>query len=75
MRTKKALPPSEHRKKEYTIVKVRARELGYSVAQIDSGSALGIYVARKVNHAFFKRVGDFKVKHYEGGSFPRRSIK
>jgi len=51
--------------KEYTIAKVRARELGYSTAEIGNGSALGRFVAKLVPIAFEERVGKYNVKHYE----------
>lgn len=50
--------------KEYTILKVRARELGYPVELINAGTGLGVYVANKIDHAFKKRVGRYEVKHY-----------
>ena len=52
-------------KKEYTIVKVRAKELGYFHEQIKNGSGLGRFVASIVPAAFAKRIGDYDVKHYE----------
>ena len=52
-------------KKEYTIVKVRAKELGYNLDKIQNGSQLGKYVARHVPATFKKRIGDFEVNHYE----------
>jgi hypothetical protein len=54
-------------KKEYTIAKVRAKELGYPVDRIGCGSGLGRYVAKHIESAFSKRIGDFDVKHYEIG--------
>lgn len=50
--------------KEYTIVKVRAKELGYTIEQINAGTGLGRYVANRIDFAFKKRVGDYQVKHY-----------
>ena len=50
---------------QYTIVKVRARELGYSTADIGNGSALGKFVAKMVQPAFIERVGKYEVKHYQ----------
>lgn len=52
-------------KSEHTIVKVRAKELGFSTQEIGSGSALGRFVAKKIPVAFTERVGKFVVKHYE----------
>jgi prophage antirepressor-like protein len=52
-------------KAQYTIVKVRAKELGYSSQQISNGSALGAFVAKKVNPAFDEQIGRYKVHHYE----------
>lgn len=51
-------------KNEYTIVKVRAKELGYSLIDIGNGSALGKFVAKLVPIAFDERVGKYSVKHY-----------
>jgi phage regulator Rha-like protein len=51
--------------KEYTIVKVRANELGYSHKQVESGSSLGRYVSKRLKHEFKKRIGDFEVMHYQ----------
>lgn len=50
--------------KEYTIVKVRATELGFTHKEIENGSSLGRYVAKRLNYAFKKRIGDFEVMHY-----------
>lgn len=55
-------------KREYTIVKVRAKELGYSTEQIKNGSGLGRFVANIVPVAFSKRIGDYDVNHYEVGA-------
>jgi KilA-N domain len=49
---------------EHTIVKVRARELGYSTGDIGNGSALGKFVAKLVPVSFEERVGKYSVKHY-----------
>jgi hypothetical protein len=38
--------------------------LGYSVAQIGNGSALGKYLARHVDVAFAEEVGKYLVNHY-----------
>jgi hypothetical protein len=51
--------------KEYTTVKVRARELGYSTTEIGNGTALGKFVSKLVPTAFSERVGKYAVKHYE----------
>jgi prophage antirepressor-like protein len=51
--------------KEYTTVKVRARELGYSTTEIGNGTALGKFVSKLVLTAFSERVGKYAVKHYE----------
>lgn len=61
MRNQKALPGG---KSEYTIVKSRARELGYKVSDIDSGCNLGRHVAKLVDFAFRERIGKWDVKHY-----------
>ncbi|MGL5197228.1 MAG: Rha family transcriptional regulator [Chroococcales cyanobacterium] len=60
--TSVAILPAE---KEYTMVKVRARELGYGVKAIGNGSGIGRFVANRVQFKFHKRVGDYQVKHYE----------
>jgi hypothetical protein len=62
IRGKKALTPAKAN--EFTIVKVRATELGYSLRDISGGSSLGSYVAKRVDSAYSRRVGDFQVKHY-----------
>jgi phage anti-repressor protein len=49
---------------EYTIVKVRATELGYSTGDIGNGSALGKFVAKLVPVSYEQRVGKYSVKHY-----------
>lgn len=60
---KKKLPAATPTK-QHTIVKVRARELGYSTTEIGNGSQLGKFVAGKVPFAFKERVGKYPVKHY-----------
>ncbi len=55
----------EKNKSQYTIVKVRAKELGYSSQQIGSGSALGSFVIKKVKPSFDEQIGRYKVHHYE----------
>jgi len=50
---------------QYTIVKIRAKELSYTLTQIGNGSGLGAFVKRKVNPAFQERVGRYDVYHYE----------
>lgn len=52
------------KKTEYTIAKVRACELGYTVQQINNGSALGRFVRQRIEPAFSERVGRFDVYHY-----------
>jgi prophage antirepressor-like protein len=47
-----------------TIVKVRAKELGYTDKQIGTGSALGMFVAKRIKHDFVERVGRYTTKHY-----------
>lgn len=64
----KLLLSGDRQKKEYTIVKVRAKELGYKVNDISTGSQLGKFVKRQVDPAFAKRIGDYNVNHYEVGS-------
>lgn len=60
----KYLPVAE-KPKQYTIVKVRAKKLGYSDAQIGNGSALGKFVRNQVEPAFQEMVGRYPVFHYE----------
>jgi hypothetical protein len=60
----KALPNIIN-KKEYTIVKVRAKELGYDIDKIANGSELGKYVAKHIKYSFKKNIGDWNVNHYE----------
>ena len=62
MRNQKLLGGS---KKEYTIVKVRAKELGYPVDKIENGSQLGKFVKQRLQPVFSKRIGDYNVHHYE----------
>jgi hypothetical protein len=57
--------PGESKKNEYTIVKVRAKELGYDIDKIANGSGLGNYVARKIKSDFKKRIGEYNVHHYK----------
>lgn len=64
MRNQRLLP-SSNQKKEYTIAKVRARELGYSDKQIGNGGALGRFVKASIDPAFNKRIGEYNVNHYE----------
>lgn len=59
---KKSLSSSD--KKEYTIAKVRAKELGYSTKDIGKGSGLGRYISSRLDCAFSERVGKYEVKHY-----------
>jgi len=61
-RKQKQLPAAP---KEYTIVKVRAKELGYSTEEIGNGTSLGKFVAKLIPIAFEERVGKYSTKHYE----------
>ena len=61
-RNQLALP---EKKKNYTIAKVRAKQLGYTEKQIGSGSALGNFVAKQLECEFVETVGRYAVKHYE----------
>ncbi len=63
--TKRGLLKPSEQKAEYTIVKVRARELGYSTEQVGHGGQLGKWVKRHVPVAFIERVGKYDVNHYE----------
>jgi hypothetical protein len=62
MRNHKALPGA---KRQFTIAKVRAKELGYSVDRIGNGSQLGRFIAQQLKPAMTERVGKFMVNHYE----------
>lgn len=62
-RNQKALPGGD--KKTYTIVKVRAKELGYTAKEIGNGSALGRFVASQVQPAYREMIGRYPVYHYE----------
>lgn len=62
MRNQKALPGA---KRQFTIVKVRAKELGYSTERIGNGGSLGRFVAQIIHPAMSERVGKFMVNHYE----------
>lgn len=55
----------QQKKERITILKVRAKELGYTEAQIGNGSALGCFVKSLVKPQFQEDVGRFKVWHYE----------
>jgi prophage antirepressor-like protein len=52
-------------KARYTVVKVRAKELGYTENQIGNGAALGRFVKSTVEPVFQENVGRYKVWHYE----------
>jgi hypothetical protein len=52
-------------KRQYTIAKVRAKELGYPIDKVKGGSGLGRYVARHMEAAFVERIGKYDVRHYE----------
>jgi prophage antirepressor-like protein len=60
----KALPDG-NQKKEYTIVKVRARELGYTEKEVGNGSSLGKFIRARVECACQERIGIYNVFHYE----------
>jgi len=52
-------------KTRYTVVKVRAKELGYTETQIGDGTALGRFVKGTVEPVFQENVGRYKVWHYK----------
>lgn len=54
------LPP-----KNYTIVKVRAKMLGYTEKEIGNGARLGAFVHKRIKPAFQEVVGRYPVYHYE----------
>ena len=60
----KYLPVAEKPEK-FTIVKVRAKALGYSSAQIGDGNRLGKFVRGRVEPAFQEMIGRYPVYHYE----------
>ncbi len=51
--------------KKYTIVKVRAKQLGYTDQQIGSGGQLGTFVKKQVKPSFQENIGKYPVYHYE----------
>lgn len=59
----RALPPGD--RKQYTIVKVRAKQLGYTETDIKSGTGLGRFVRTQVEPEFQEMVGRYPVYHYE----------
>lgn len=63
-RNQKALPGGAE-KKRYTIVKVRAKQLGYDTREVGSGTALGRFVHSRIKPAYQEMVGRFPVYHYE----------
>ncbi len=65
MRNQKALTSGSKEKRQFTIAKVRAKELGYSVDRIGSGSQLGRFIAQQLKPAMTERVGKYMVNHYE----------
>ena len=60
----KYLPVAE-KPKQYTIVKVRAKSLGYTESQIGDGTQLGRFVKARLEPAFQEMIGRFPVYHYE----------
>lgn len=61
----KCLPVAE-KPKQYTIVKVRAKALGYSDMQIGDGKQLGKFVKSQIEPAFQEQIGRYaNVNHYE----------
>jgi hypothetical protein len=65
MRNRRLISSNSMEKKEYTIAKVRAKELGYTEKQIGNGSALGRFIAKSLSPEFQKRIGDYQVNHYQ----------
>lgn len=57
-----SLPPA---KKDYTIVKVRAKMLGYTDKEIGDGSRLGRFVHQRIEPTFQEMIGRYPVYHYE----------
>jgi prophage antirepressor-like protein len=51
--------------KQYTIVKVRAKQLGYSLKEIGNGATLGRYIHQRIPVAYQEMVGRYPVYHYE----------
>ena len=51
--------------KQYTIVKVRAKQLGYSAREIGDGAALGRFIKRRIAPAYQEMIGRYPVFHYE----------
>lgn len=52
-------------RKDYTIVKVRAKQLGYSAKEIGDGTALGRFIRNRLQPAYQEFIGRFPVFHYE----------
>lgn len=63
-RNQKTLPGGAEKKK-YTIVKVRAKQLGYTPKEIGDGSKLGRFVHARIKPAYQEMVGRWPVFHYE----------
>ena len=60
----KYLPVAE-KPKQYTIVKVRAKMLGYTPKQIGNGSSLGRFVKSKIEPSWQEMIGKYPVYHYQ----------
>lgn len=60
----RCLPVAE-KPKQYTIVKVRAKQLGYTDEQVGNGQQLGKFVKSQVSPSFQEMVGRYPVYHYE----------
>lgn len=63
-RNQKALPGGAEKKK-YTIVKVRAKQLGYTAKEVKDGTSLGRYIHARIKPAYQEMVGRYPVFHYE----------
>lgn len=69
----KYLPVAE-KPKQYTIVKVRAKQLGYSDKEIGDGKQLGKFVKSQVTPSFQEMIGRYPVFHYEINEHLDRAI-
>jgi hypothetical protein len=64
-RNNSAMISQSQPQKKYTIVKVRAKMLGYSEKKIGDGSRLGRFVHERIKPAFQEMIGRYPVYHYQ----------
>jgi phage regulator Rha-like protein len=70
----KYLPVAE-KPKQYTIAKIRAKQLGYSDKQIGDGKQLGKFVKSQLTPSFQEIIGRYPVYHYEINEFLDSAIQ